>query len=115
MRWAGTLACAAALACLSALAQAKPLLTDQQDTFASACLDNDDTPERLVQICQNALAETGASVPQRVDMMGVLAWAYFDLDRDEEADGIFARMIDLDPGSGVARRDPDGAGIEHPR
>ncbi len=58
--------------------QAKPLLLNSQDSFASACLRGNDTPGRLIAICNKALADHSASASQRADMKDVLIWAYFD-------------------------------------
>jgi tetratricopeptide (TPR) repeat protein len=76
---------------------AKPLLTDSQDTFVSVCIDYGDTPERLVEICQNGLKMSGASVSQRVEMMDSLAWAHYDLDDIDQATAVFEDILTLDP------------------
>ena len=56
---------ALALAPLSAQAELPPLSHSQQ-SYASACLDWDDSLERLIAFCELALAETGASPRQKV-------------------------------------------------
>ncbi len=76
---------------------AKPLLTNSQSTYVSACLDQQDTSERLIEICQNGLGEAGASDRQRVEMLDVLAWAHFDLDDLDQAEAAFDEILTLSP------------------
>ncbi len=51
------------------LVGAKPQLADSQDTFVSACIADEDTPERMILICEKALEQFGASPTQRAEMM----------------------------------------------
>ena len=88
----------------SGLAVAKPLLTDSQDTFASACIADEDTPERMILICEKALEQSGASAAQRAEMMVSLAWAFYDLGQFDRADAVFAKALDLYPASAAALR-----------
>ncbi|WP_170416989.1 tetratricopeptide repeat protein [Ruegeria atlantica] len=76
---------------------AKPLLTNSQETYVSACLGQDDTPERIIEICQRGLGEVGASDRQRIEMLDKLAWAYYDLDDMDQADDAFAEILALNP------------------
>lgn len=76
---------------------AKPLLTNSQSTYVSACVEQDDTPERLVEICQLGLGAAGASDRQRIDMLDRLAWAYFDLDDYDASDRAFSEILELNP------------------
>lgn len=76
---------------------AKPLLTNSQSTYVSACLEQDDTPERLVEICQLGLGTAGASDRQRIDMLDRLAWAYFDLDNFDASERAFSEILELNP------------------
>ncbi len=80
---------------------AKPLLTNSQDTYASACIRNDDTARRLLEICQRALLEAGASIGQRIEILNVLGWAYYDLDQYDAAKSRFSEVLGLDSGSHV--------------
>lgn len=81
---------------------AKPLLTDSQKTYASACVERQDTPERLIQICELALNEAGMTQAQRLDMMDALAWGHMDLDREAVAAEIFHDMLEIDQTSADA-------------
>ncbi|WP_420586294.1 tetratricopeptide repeat protein [Ruegeria sp.] len=76
---------------------AKPLLTNSQSTYSSACLEQVETPERLIEICQHGLDNAGASDRQRIEMLDRLAWAYFDLGNFERSDDAFMEILDLDP------------------
>lgn len=79
------------------VAQAKPLLTDSQETYVSACLDQSDTPERIIEICQRGLGGAGASDRQRIEMLDKLGWAYYDLDDMDKADDAFVEILALNP------------------
>jgi len=79
-----------------ALSSTKPLLTNSQDTFASACVGSFEPPDRVVEICQKALAASGASTNQRLEFMNSLAWAYSDLDRIQDAEETFKTMLNQD-------------------
>jgi len=76
---------------------AKPLLTNSQSTYASACLNQIDTPARLTEICQFGLEDTGASRAQQIQMLDRLAWAYFDLEDFERASSTFDEIFALNP------------------
>ncbi|WP_299891219.1 tetratricopeptide repeat protein [uncultured Ruegeria sp.] len=76
---------------------AKPLLTNSESTYASACIDQQDTPERLIEICQLGLGEVGASDGQRIEMLDKMAWAHFDLDNFDQAEEAFGEILSLDP------------------
>ena len=80
---------------------AKPLLTDSQDTYVSACLEQSDAPERVIEICQHGLGGIGASDRQRIEMLDKLGWAYYDLDALDEADEAFTEILTLDPNAEV--------------
>ncbi|MBO9436818.1 tetratricopeptide repeat protein [Ruegeria sp. R13_0] len=75
----------------------KPLLTNSQATYASACLEAYESPERLIEICQRGLGETGASDRQRIEMLDRLAWAQFDLGDYDQSDKAFSEILDIDP------------------
>lgn len=76
---------------------AKPLLTNSQQTYASACLAYDETPKRLIEICQLGLEDGGASEAQRIEMMDNLAWSYVDLDDLDRANAVFGDILKIDP------------------
>lgn len=80
---------------------AKPLLTDSQSTYVSACLEQSDTPERMIEICQHGLGGIGASDRQRIEMLDKLGWAYYDLDALDKAEEAFAEILNLDPNAEV--------------
>ncbi|KIC08705.1 hypothetical protein RA19_18775 [Leisingera sp. ANG-M1] len=92
----------AALICFLAwpgLAQAKPLITDSQKSYARLCLDYEDSPKRLVQICEKALHQGGLSPRQWEDIMDSLAWALYDLNRDRESLAVFNEILEQNPAS----------------
>ncbi|MEX0316298.1 MAG: tetratricopeptide repeat protein [Ruegeria sp.] len=78
-------------------ASAKPLLTDSQLTYASACIAGDDTAERLIEICTRGLEENGASDGQRIEMLDRLAWSYINVDDLDRADATFGDILTIDP------------------
>ncbi|TCL07971.1 tetratricopeptide repeat protein [Shimia isoporae] len=92
----------AALFLLAQPVLGKPLLTNSEETYESACLANSDTPERLVEICEHALQTTGATAVQRIEMMETLAWAHHDAGDEEKAFEQFNVMLELDPVSAEA-------------
>ncbi|MFY2822724.1 tetratricopeptide repeat protein [Ruegeria sp. MALMAid1280] len=75
----------------------KPLLTSSQSTYASACLEQPESPERLIEICQRGLGGTGASDRQRIEMLDRMAWAHFDLGEYDKSDTAFSEILDIDP------------------
>ena len=91
------LVASAAFLLAGTIANSKPLITNSQSTYASACLEQNDTPERLVEICHHALDGNGASDRQRIEMLDRLGWAYFDLDEIDKSDEAFSRILDIDP------------------
>ncbi|WP_170426844.1 tetratricopeptide repeat protein [Ruegeria arenilitoris] len=94
-------ALSAAFGMVAVAGTAKPLLTDSQDTYVSACLEQSDTPERMIEICQHGLGGIGASDRQRIEMLDKLGWAYYDLDALDEADEAFTEILTLDPNAEV--------------
>lgn len=81
---------------------AKPLLTSSQDTYASVCIDFDDSYDRLIQICQKALEEAGASQTQTLQMMDSLGWAFYQTDNEDQALAVFQDMLTKDSRSADA-------------
>lgn len=75
----------------------KPLLTNSQSTYASACIEQSDTPERLIEICQLGLEEAGSSDAQRIEMLDRMAWAYVDVDDLDRAHDVFDQILTIDP------------------
>ncbi|RBW53107.1 tetratricopeptide repeat protein [Ruegeria sp. A3M17] len=86
-----------AMIAIAGVGQAKPLLTNSQETYVSACLDQSDTLERIIEVCQHGLGDVGASDRQRIEMLDKLAWAYYDLDDMDQADDAFAEILALNP------------------
>jgi tetratricopeptide (TPR) repeat protein len=78
---------------------AKPLLTSSEMTYARACLEFDDSYDRLVQICELALAETDAGRQQRLTMLENLGSALLNLDRLDEAEKRYREILADDPSS----------------
>ena len=76
---------------------AKPLLTNSQDTYAKVCLDFDDTFERILQICELALAGQGYSLRQKLDMMESQGHAHLGLEQSDAARRVYLRMLEIDP------------------
>lgn len=88
------------VACLNPVwGSAKPLLTDSQDTYVSACIRESDTPRRLIRICESGLSASGFSHGQKAEMLKVLGWAHFDQDQHDLAEKAFREILALDPGS----------------
>ncbi len=83
---------------------AKPLLTDSQDSYVSACLRDDDSLERMAAICTAALDQAGASRGQRMELLDTLGWTQVDLGQTERAEQSFQAILDLDPGSDMGHR-----------
>jgi len=76
---------------------AKPLLTSTEDTYASVCIDEDETYQRLIEICERALETSGASQAQMLEMKTVLAWAYHLDDRSDAARALYRQVLDRNP------------------
>ncbi|MHA6263196.1 tetratricopeptide repeat protein [Arenibacterium sp. CAU 1754] len=90
----------AVLICLSPVqGLAKPLLSNSQDTYATACLAFEESYDRLRDICLQALEQPGASQDQTLDIMDSLAWAYYRLDDDEAAEAVFRDILEINPQS----------------
>ena len=86
----------AAFALTAGAGLTKPLLTNSETTYVSACLDQSDTPDRLIQICQRGLGTVGASKRQRIEMLDKLGWAHYDLGELDEAELAFGEILDMD-------------------
>ena len=104
----------AACLLLSGPGMAKPLLTNSQDSHAKACLDFDDTYERIIRICEIALAGRGYSQAERLEMMEALGDAHYALDQNDAALAVFEEMLRISPdnsaalaGIGWVRRDAE--------
>ena len=85
------------LCVLGAPLSAKPLLTNSQDSYAKACLAFDETYERVLRICELALAGEGFSKKQKLEMMASQGNAYLGLDQFDAARTVYERMLRLDP------------------
>lgn len=83
-------------------AVARPLLTNSEDTYASVCIGYADTPDRLIQICELALSEDGASQGQQLAMMDSLAWSLYETGDMARSEALFREMLELDARSHLA-------------
>lgn len=72
---------------------AKPLLNSSEESYASVCINYEDTPERLIRICQLALKAPGISAAQRQDMRDSLANAFMQENRLDESEAEFAGIL----------------------
>ncbi|WP_372570415.1 hypothetical protein [Ruegeria jejuensis] len=86
-----------AAANMSSSLAAKPLLTDSQSTYASACIAGNDAQTRLIEICQRGLEDIGASDRQRITMLENLAWSYIGIDDLDQAEKSFGEILVIDP------------------
>jgi tetratricopeptide (TPR) repeat protein len=85
--------------CLPAPVSAKPLLTNSQDTYVTACIRADDSNTRLIEICSKALDQSGASDQQKTEMLNAMAWAHYWLDQKDKATADFEAILKIDPNS----------------
>lgn len=77
-------------------ANAKPLITNSEQTLVSVCTGYDDTDERLLQICAEALTQPGLTSRKRAQVLTAHGDALRWLDRHEEARGKFLSAIEAD-------------------
>ncbi|KAJ53984.1 hypothetical protein ACMU_04575 [Actibacterium mucosum KCTC 23349] len=98
MRHSFTLIIAVALVLVSP-AVGKPLLRHSQDTYAKACMDWNDSYERLVELCETALNEPGLSENDRLGVMDVLGWSHVELGDLARATEIYDEMLTIKPGN----------------
>ena len=87
-----------------AIADAKPLLLDSQETYGSTCIDFHDTYLRLVEICERALDEPGGSRSQRVEVLNALGNALMELEHYDRSETAFRQALELHPQSTMALR-----------
>ena len=81
------------VSCLAGTAtMAHPLIDSSEETHASVCMSFDDTADRLVEICSIALTETGFTAEERASLRESLGYAYYQLDRLDEAEDVFGQM-----------------------
>lgn len=78
---------------------AKPLLTNSQDSYAKACLDFEDTHERILQICEAALAGQGHSRKERLGMMASQGNAHLGLEQYDAARKVYRKILEIEPGN----------------
>lgn len=66
---------------------AKPLVTSSEDTLARVCLTRDDSPDRIVQACNAALADVRLTENQRAELLVARGDGFIwqNLHRDAEA------------------------------
>ncbi|MEM8789719.1 MAG: tetratricopeptide repeat protein [Pseudomonadota bacterium] len=87
--------------CLFALAltaplQAKPLISNSEDTAAALCRAVDPNPERQIALCEAALQEQ-LTPAERSVMLNGLGDAYYELDRYDEAEAQYRLSSAADP------------------
>lgn len=77
---------------------AKPLITSSEETAARHCRAFDDTPERLIQSCTQALRDGAPTAAERAVLLTLQGDALDLLDRVEEAEEAFSAAAEADPG-----------------
>lgn len=87
----------AILLVLTATAEAKPILRDSQSSHAAVCIDRSEPAQRLVAICETALADPGASVRDHRRMKVSLASAYDTLGKFDQARTLVDEVLAEDP------------------
>ncbi len=75
---------------------ARPILKDSQKSYALVCLEDTETPQRLVGICETALAELMQLNRDYRNMQVVLAGAYADLGQSDVAINILEKVLSDD-------------------
>ena len=85
------------LACMASAAEARPLLSDSQQSHVSACLKRSEVPERLVEVCAYGLSTVDSNVSDRIDLQLVLADSYYQLDNNAQASAIYEDILKADP------------------
>ncbi|MGR3511495.1 MAG: tetratricopeptide repeat protein [Paracoccaceae bacterium] len=75
---------------------AKPLVTSSEETLARVCLARSESPSRIVDACDAALADAGLTSSQRVDLITARGDGYLWLDRYEAAIASFEEALALD-------------------
>ena len=76
---------------------AKPILSDSQQTYFSACMADDRAAQEQAEVCQAALSDTGLSASQRIDAQLELADAWYSLDRFDESQEVYQRVRESVP------------------
>ena len=74
-----------ALAAGGAVVQARPLVTSSEESTARLCVAFEDSYERLVDICRDALAAPSLTGAERSELLSRLAEALWQLDARDEA------------------------------
>ena len=77
--------------------EAKTSLRNSQHTFASACLADEASSNEMIDICETALSETGASLGQRQQMRIILGDALYDMDLFERSEAKFNEVLSANP------------------
>lgn len=78
---------------------AKPLVTSSEDTVARVCLARTETPARIVEACDRALADAGMTQSQRVELMIARGDGHIWQDQYAEAVASYRGATALDPNS----------------
>ncbi len=76
---------------------AKPLLSNSQKTHVSSCLERTETADRLVAVCDYALALVADGSTDWIDISLVLADVLFELNRPDRAKAAYRSVLDRDP------------------
>lgn len=80
-------------------ASAKPLLTNSQDSYYTACLRGEDSPDRLLAICGHAMDQSGIGQAQWAEVMVTRGWLLYDLEGKEAAKAVFEQALERVPNS----------------
>ncbi|MBY5933800.1 tetratricopeptide repeat protein [Tateyamaria omphalii] len=83
-------------------ALARPILSDSQKSYAAVCLEEDESPDRLIAICETALARASVLNADTRDMQVSLARAYDNDGQPQTAITIVADVLEHDPNHGAA-------------
>lgn len=78
-------------------ALARPLLSDSQTSHAAVCLDQSEPYERLAAICEAALGDAGVSHRDIIEMKVILAGAYEELGKPEQALALVEEVLSENP------------------
>lgn len=85
------------LAMTASVTDARPLLSNSQQSFTAACLANEEPRNRMVAICEAALDESGATQAQRLELLVALGGAHYNDNSSEKAENVFNDVLKRDP------------------
>ena len=82
---------------LTLSAQARPILSDSQKSYAAVCLEDAEPAARLAAICETAIADAGIGASDLREIRVVLALAYHNLGKADQARRLLEDVLDEDP------------------